>query len=328
VLATTHTGFRALMSNKASAVSLVNAVLTATIPSFERIAHLEAGETLVRLDDGGQVTMDFHGKAEGDRHVIIDLQAEVADYFRRECLFFAALAFAGAGCRRVGSGDGAGPAEASRNSATGKVYAIQLVSYDLRELPPEAGPIPDSRRHCGVSARRIGRVYLVQIDFPRIAMTFPIAGDATSGWEPFDWWVYMFRFSQLFTESEIRRCRRLGMPAEVGSSLQSLKRESWSEDAKREYMREVATVPTDFARLAKARSDAGEPARLVALLQGLSAIFLEAYSLDEDDVQDIKSGLPEALVRKAWDAHKNRRKTEDQYQPFLRALRENGVIIT
>jgi hypothetical protein len=317
--ATTHVGFRVLMSNKDVAVSLVNAVVGAAVPSFQPIANFEAVDQLLPFG-GREIRPDFHGKADGDRHVVIDIQARFEDYVRRDALLDAACVFARGDFRRR-DGDSA---DAPGGSGPRKVYAIQIFNYDLRTLPPEVGPGPDFPAPGGVSLHRIRGIYLIRIELSRLRMTFPADREVTVVWSPLEWWLYLLSFSDRFTAGEIERFYGLGIPLGVPPGLQSLKRAAWTEEMHQEYWNELAALIPPVNTLATMRSDTQNAARVRGMLSELLALVRTGRSVGEDDVRDLPKRLPEALVKEIWEVNMNPREADEQFAPFLEALRVRG----
>jgi hypothetical protein len=317
--ATTHVGFRVLMSNKDAAVSLVNAVVRAAVPSFQPIANFEAVDQLLPFG-GREIRPDFHGKATGDRHVVIDIQARFEDYVRREALLDSACALARGdlGRRR---GDPAG------GSAMRTVYAIQIFNYDLRTLPPEVASGPDFPAPGGISFQRICGIYLIRIELSRLRMTFPADREVTVVWSPVEWWIYLFSFSDRFTAGELERFHGLGIPLGVTSGLQSLRRAAWTEEMHHEYWNELAALIPPVNTLATMRSATQNAARVRGMLSELLALVRTGRSFGEDDVRELPKRIPEALVEQIWETRMNPREADEHFAPFLEALRGSGVTL-
>jgi hypothetical protein len=324
--AATHTGFRALMSNETAAVSLVNAVLTAMIPRFQPIARLERDETPIEPMAGYRIPVEFHGKAAGDRHVIIDLQARVEDYFYRETVMAAASAVLYAVHRRGGR-DGERPAGKSTGLVTDKVYVIQLINYDLMKLPREVRPDPDFMVPFGISVKRIEGIQLVQIELPRFRMRFPVADAVASGWRAFEWWLYLLQFSDRFADGELERYQACEILEELCCGLESLKPQFWAEEVQGDYRAEVRRGVPDYGALRKSIVEAENAGRLRGSVEGLIKVFLRLNRLEEFVVREAPREVTGALVREIWEKIDDPRKTDDLYRPFICALRANHVMV-
>jgi hypothetical protein len=325
-LAATHVGFRVLMSNKEAAVSLVNAVVGAAIPSFQPIANFEAVDQLLPVG-GREIRPDFHGKADGDCHVVIDIQARFEDYLHREALLDAACELASGDSLR-GGGD---PARAPGRSAARKVWAVQIFNCDLRALPQELGPVVDSLAPDGISVQAFGEIHVLRIELPQLGMTFPVDREVALLWSPLEWWFYLLQFSDRFTAGEIEKCRAFEKARDVLSGLESLRRAGWHVEVQREYRDELATAITDFQALEPARSEIERAASLRGELEGqvlgLITCFLLAGRMEKEFLRVLTGRITEDLVRDMWVASKNPKKTPDQYWRFLDALRDANQLI-
>jgi hypothetical protein len=265
------------------------------------------------------MTADFHGTAEDGRHVVVEMQRQLQDYFHREALFYAGSHLAGAGFRCAD--DGAQP------RAQTKVSAIQFVNYDACNLPPEEANERRFRVSSRLSVDRVDGVDVFQVGLPWIAATFPVAAEVAKGWTGLDWWCYLLKFSGDITDDEIERCQGLSPHAGILSNLKLLKLASWSEEARVEYASEINGPVLSFETLRAVRADGAVVGRLRGQLRGLLRIFLKVKSLDSCYFTGVAAKIAESLVQEIWDLSSNPRKGEASCQAFLAALRENGITI-
>jgi hypothetical protein len=312
------------MSDAKAAVSLVNAVLMEAIPDFRPVVSFTAADPVLPAGLIDKMRMDFHGRADGDRHVIIDMQARAEDYRHKHALFDAATGGADAAFRGRRGDEAPG---SSRDSAPPSVYAIQLLNYDLRTLPREVRPDPDFAVPGGIYSEKIGGVYLVRIKLAWFTGTFPVPERVTSNWTTLEWSCYVLRFSDRFTAGEIKRCQQLGLPPEVAMAFAALRRAWWSETMQREYRDELASAITNFAELGRVQSEERQ-ARVEGALLGFVIWFLSTGCVEKEVVQEeLPKAIPETLVRQIWRECEDPRKVEELYRPFLRALRETDLEI-
>jgi hypothetical protein len=295
------------------------------IPSFRPVPSLEAADLVLPVGQRGHMTLDFHGMMEGDRHVIIEMQGRMEDYFHRNCLFYAAARLAHSNFGPAGGDEAAGP---SRDSARPPVYAIQFLNYDFRTLPREVEPDPDFVIVGGISAEKIRGVYLVRIELPSFWRCYRGPEGVTSGRTTLEWWCYVLRFSDRFTIEEIRRYERLGIPPEVVSGVASLRQVSWSETMQRDYSCEISAPIPDYAKLARVESETNKIGFLRGLLYVLLPWFLKKGSLTQDLLELLPSEIPENVVRDVWEKNTNPLKSDERYEPFLRALQANSGTMT
>jgi hypothetical protein len=322
-LAATHVGFRVLMSNKDVAVPFVNTVVKAIVSSFRTVDNCQVANPIFPAPYG-EMRMDFYGKADGHRDIVIDIQARFEDYIGRDAIFDVADRLA-RGYLPRGSGH---PGDRPSGVLPKQVYAIQFFNYDLRELPEGVGPDQNFLMPAGIFVQTINQIYLIRIALARMGMTFPVTDEVSSGWTPFEWWLYLLQFSDRFTVGEIKRCRRLGMPPSVLSGLESLRRAAWPEEVQSEYRHELLFVITDFTALGREREKAEREWECKGMLLVLIGRFLVTGSLGDEVVPSLPPRIAATFVRETWEASSDPKKANGRYQSFLSALRAIGVILT
>jgi hypothetical protein len=169
--------------------------------------------------------------------------------------------------------------------------------------------------------------YSIQIALKCIDISFPVSEEAAREFNDTQWWYYLFKFSHRFTDEEILRCQRLGMPDAVVLGIEKLKQTSWPKEVQDEYRSEIEGVDANYKALAAERTEGRSEGEKAGQLRGLITAFLKSGQLDEEDVENVSERFSRDFVRNIWSMHKNRRKTEDLYTPFIAALDTYGLLI-
>jgi hypothetical protein len=318
----THTAFRVLMSDAGVALSLINSVLQAAIPGFERLADLEFADPIDWFGQVGTPRLDLLAKAGDGRSVMIHLQTRAEDCMQRWRLRRAALAL-----RALKRKEAKSAAADSSCSAERDICAIQLVNYDSRKAPRELGlgkHFPEG--NAAVYVDTFDGIHLVQIELPRLGLTFPVRSDVAFHWNDLDWYYYFLIFADRFTDNEIERYRSLGIAPGVLSGLCLLRLQSWSMNEQDEYQWEIVAVGHTFADLARAWREGAKAARLRGKVLFLIMVFLKTGSLDAEAIADVPERLSMKMARDFWDLSSDPSKTEELYLQFIRALEQNELI--
>jgi hypothetical protein len=217
--------------------------------------------------------------------------------------------------------------KASWVSRLGDIYAIQFLNHDTRNEPFEGSVRVRDRRTVGPLG-----IHLLEIELPRIKMTFPFSAEQAAGWRAIEWWFYLLKFSDRFQAGEIQKWSGFAIPPGLVSGLKRLVRAEWGRES--DYLAELREIEAYQIDLAKrnAAIDAilsASPTRKIlrGLLRVLLGIFLSHGSLDRDDVQAVRSPIPEALLKDIWQANRSPNRSADGFEPFLDALRDTGLTI-
>jgi hypothetical protein len=323
------TAFKMMMSEKAVARSVINSVLRDINSDWPFIIDLDFANPDVHLKERGKATMDFHAVANDGRHLIIEMQAQAEDHFDKRALFYAASTFANQSFPRGKSSDDSHPTGQHWSSLIKDVYAIQFVDYTSRSSEGEFRKY--FRMHDAFSGEIIDGIHMIQIALKRIDIPFPVPEEVAREFNETQWWYYLFKFSHKFTDEEILRCQQLGMPEEVVLGTKKLKQMSWPKEVQDEYRSEIEGVDTNYKALvaerSEGRAEGRSEGRAEGQLRGLITAFLKSEQLDEEDIENVSERFSRDFVRNIWDMHKNRRKTEDLYQPFVAALDTHGLLI-
>jgi hypothetical protein len=239
------------MSDGGAALSLINSVLTATVSGFGGLTELEAFDEAVLNGRDYRGRVHFRGRTAGGGFLIVETEV-------RWDLVFGDSALTSAASRFAASDFGGGAAAAAPwMSQIKDAYAIQFVDYGY--------VVGDEKSRCGEYFRvldsvsedgRVG-IHVIEIALPRIATHFPAEAEICLGWGSVEWWYYVLRFSDRFTEAEIRKCLELGMGEEIVGVLRMLKAKEWDTEARRGYLSEIDEIERDRAeferKLLKAR---------------------------------------------------------------------------
>jgi hypothetical protein len=137
-------------------------------------------------------------------------------------------------------------------SQVDEVYAIQFVDYGYRK--------GKGKKHVRVrnSTSDDGRVaiHVIEIALPRIANHFPVEAEIGIGWPSVEWWYYLLKFSDRFTDGEIERCAGLGMGEEVIAGLKRLNEKLWGVESRGDYLMEIDIVERDREEIESERLEA------------------------------------------------------------------------
>jgi hypothetical protein len=336
--ATTHTGFRLLMSHPEVALSLINSVLESVISGFQRLGDLEFVDPTVRFGEGETVRLDLLVACRDGRSVMIDLQTPAEDCMPRETLLSAASAFRDRRfpARECGGGkreyeedeeEDESTADDSPCSAERDVYVIQIVNSDSREAPGEAGR--DRGFLHGAPAVCVDTndgIHLIQIELARIHIGFPVKAEVTFRWTDLEWWYYLLKFAGEFTDKELERCRDLYMADPVLLGFVPLRRQFWPAQLRDEYRREVTGVGPSVEVVTRRRPKREKPVGLHRQLRRLIKVFLKTGSLTRQVVSAIEERFSVKLVREIWTMSRDPRNTEELYVYFVRTLERNELI--
>jgi hypothetical protein len=338
----TFTSFWQLMSNASAALSLINGVLAATVSGFSPLVNVEQFDWWILNSRTLPEGIDFHGETPDGRDVIVEVDTQWAYVVPESGMFSGAapLADADFGGRWTEEGRDQPAWIAKVRDA----YTIRIFDYDLRLSEPEFEG--HFRVRDVVSDDRWVRIHVIDIDLPLIKNRFPVADEIAMGWASGEWWYYVLQFSNRFTESELRRCRDLGMNEGVVNGLATLNLESWEEATRSEHERQVRIQDSDRAMLHDVWEDAKERGRRegrlegypVGLLRGMAKgirteplrllilDFLETGSLYQRFVKAVEVPFPEDVVRRAWDERDMSIESSESYEGFIAALRRAGLI--
>jgi hypothetical protein len=212
------------------------------------------------------------------------------------------------------------PEEQHWRSRISGLYAIQFLNFDTGPIggDPEIGdPLFVGER---VSRDGHCEEHLIQIQLKQINITVPVADDVTSGWTDLQWWYYLLKYSDQFTEHEMRRCQELGMPKEVRSGLTRLNPEFWTDEVDREYRDEIESPP--YKPIEEALSQGYQFGKVEALIY----FFIKMGSLDLWDDADAQERLPVNYVRTIWEMCPDAKRAPERCGDFIEALRERHWI--
>jgi hypothetical protein len=130
----------------------------------------------------------------------------------------------------------------------------------------------------GVSEDGVHDICLIEIELPLIDLRFPADPDVCRSWGCTDWWYFLLKFADQFTDDEIQRCGGLGMPVVVIAALDQLDRGQWPAEMEAKYLAEVEAVTLHRAVVEMERAEAKEQGQLEVLI----GIFLKQGFLDDD----------------------------------------------
>jgi hypothetical protein len=300
------------MSEGSAALSMINAVLGATVSGFCGLVGLEPFDAKVLNQPNWKPCVDFRGQTMDGRDLIIEVEARWDYLFIESTLLSDPAPFA----RSDFGGSGGGWI-----SRVEDIYVIQFVQYDGRE-PEMSQSDRHSRVQDSVSNDGHVRIHVIQIELPLITSRFPVEAEIAVGWESVDWWYYLLKFSSCFNGAEIARCRGLGMDEAVLAGLKTLKMELWEEDPVSRYWREVNR--TVVAR-EEFRSAWLEGQR-IGTLQRLIRDFLSKGSVRRPWLKGIEGEFSRAFVRRVWDEFEQPGKSKESFDGLIAALEAEGLM--
>jgi hypothetical protein len=228
-----------MMSDNLAATSVINSVLGATVSGFSHVGDLEMLDPAIIEDPEPSGGVYFHGKTnDGDVMIVFVVQWDYC--FCSDRLFsndpsFAVPEFADGRDLRARA-----PELLEWRGALTAVYIVQLVHYETRAS--ERCMHVESARYFRVRREfdeaGIDVVHRIEVQLPRINVRFPVEAEIGLGWAPVDWWYFVFKFADRFSEAELRRCRGLGMPEAVISGLCQLDQQFWGDELRQDYVSE------------------------------------------------------------------------------------------
>jgi hypothetical protein len=72
---------------------------------------------------------------------------------------------------------------------------------------------------------------LIQIQFKRVNIVWPVPEGLTSSWTPAQWWYCLLKYPDQFTKEEMQRCHEIGMPDEVTKGPERLNPDFWNPES-------------------------------------------------------------------------------------------------
>ncbi|MDR1906824.1 MAG: Rpn family recombination-promoting nuclease/putative transposase [Puniceicoccales bacterium] len=341
--ATTDTAFKIMMAKEDIAQTLINDIFRDTnavavdkhLP-LPLVTKLIPGEISIPLrGKKSNAAMDYHAITENRDHIIIEMQMIHHDDFDRRALFYAASAFAN---QNFDAGN-------EWHTRIANVYAIQFLDYTTREKG-------DFRKYYRISDElsdeKIEGIRLIQIELAgarSIGMKLRRKETLTCA----EWWYYILRNSQKFTEKAIERYRDLGMSPRMEMALSQLRYEGWAVSDRTVYDKEVEEMYTynkvleeqerkglqkGLRRgLRRGRMEGRLEGHLEGRLEGQVRSMMAAFFVDpcllrvllQNSEQNL---LPESFVRKIWQDYAQEKTipAEKTVEDFIGNLRREGVL--
>jgi hypothetical protein len=291
--------FRLMMFDEAIALSFINSVLQEAKSQFPPIVHVSLTEIEARFREPGRPALDFYARTATGEEVIIEIKPRIETKFNRVAFSRMTAAWTRGG---VWSED------------VKDLYLIRIVDSG----PWEGSDFTD----CSFMAADDGTPMMetpvmgfigVDVTLRRADVTFPVTDEVGRGWNAVQWWYYVLNFSEEFTDGEIDRCERLGMPAEVASGARKLKRSLWRREIEESYRNEVEGV------------DAVVERRLEPQLTELISAFMKKGQVVDGDLEKVSEKFTVDFVRRMWHIYGDRKDSE-KYLAFLAVLRGLGLM--
>jgi hypothetical protein len=291
--------FRLMMSDEAVALSFINSILRQAHKDFPPIVHVSLTEIEARFREHGRPALDFIARTAAGKHVEIEVKPRVETRF-----------------------DTVATARTSAVWSRGGVWSEDLKDLYLLRIV-DGDPWEGSNfTNCIFMSSADGTPLLnsavegfigVDIRLRNTAIAFPVADGVGHGWNAFQWWYYLLNFSDQFTDEEIVRCERLGMPAEAAAGARRLKRSLWRREIEDSYRNEVEGV------------DAILEGRLEPQLMQLIWEFNKNGQVVDGDLEKVSEQFSVDFVRRMWHIYGDR-KDSDKYFAFLAVLRGLGLM--
>ncbi|MDR2806791.1 MAG: Rpn family recombination-promoting nuclease/putative transposase [Puniceicoccales bacterium] len=323
--ATSDVGFKLMISDDKVATSLINCVLQDV--GVDRITPLRIvakGDPKAPLRGlNVNAMMDYHAITADGRHVVIEMQMVRQDSFDRRALFYAASAFV----NQVFLKEENVEKDGQWHFHIKDIYTIQFLDLDC----PRHGK-NFKTYYCMMdefSSQKIDGIHMIQIALKGIQnIEFPTQTPLT----PINWWYYVIRYAHRFTESELERCRALGMPEEAEVALEHLKFEDWGATDRSAYEQEI-TEPNAYDLALERQREEGlqeglQKGEIAGQLKNLIERFIYNENMDRSLQSIPKHSLTKQAVKEIWDQYAGEQKIpqDKTLKNFIELLQQSKVL--